>query len=401
MPGVVIVSTARTALTKSARGAFNNTHGITLAGHALENAIKRAGVSPEDIEDVIMGCAYPEGATGFNIGRNAAMAAGCPPSTAGSTINRYCSSGLQSIAMAAGRVLNEGVPIVAAGGVEQISLVQMGKDVNLSHMTEKALFKRMPALWMTMIETAEIVADRYQVSRESQDEFALLSQQRTAAAQEAGLFADEIVPLNATWKKIDRETKEVSYEEVVADRDDCNRPDTTLEGLASLNPVFKDGQQVKEGKYVTAGNASQFSDGASACVVMNETEAEKRGLQPLGAFRGFAVSGCNPDEMGIGPVFAVPRLLERNGLTIDDIDIWELNEAFAAQAVYCRDKLGIDPEKVNVNGGAIAIGHPLGSTGARIFTTLVHEMKRREVQYGLVSMCIGVGQGISTIVERV
>jgi acetyl-CoA C-acetyltransferase len=362
MPGVVIVSTARTALTKSARGAFNNTHGITLAGHALENAIKRAGVSPEDIEDVIMGCAYPEGATGFNIGRNAAMAAGCPPSTAGSTINRYCSSGLQSIAMAAGRVLNEGVPIVAAGGVEQISLVQMGKDVNLSHMTEKALFKRMPALWMTMIETAEIVADRYQVSRESQDEFALLSQQRTAAAQEAGLFADEIVPLNATWKKIDRETKEVSYEEVVADRDDCNRPDTTLEGLASLNPVFKDGQQVKEGKYVTAGNASQFSDGASACVVMNETEAEKRGLQPLGAFRGFAVSGCNPDEMGIGPVFAVPRLLERNGLTIDDIDIWELNEAFAAQAVYCRDKLGIDPEKVNVNGGAIAIGHPYGMT---------------------------------------
>jgi acetyl-CoA C-acetyltransferase len=384
MPGVVIVSTARTALTKSARGAFNNTHGITLAGHALENAIKRAGVSPEDIEDVIMGCAYPEGATGFNIGRNAAMAAGCPPSTAGSTINRYCSSGLQSIAMAAGRVLNEGVPIVAAGGVEQISLVQMGKDVNLSHMTEKALFKRMPALWMTMIETAEIVADRYQVSRESQDEFALLSQQRTAAAQEAGLFADEIVPLNATWKKIDRETKEVSYEEVVADRDDCNRPDTTLEGLASLNPVFKDGQQVKEGKYVTAGNASQFSDGASACVVMNETEAEKRGLQPLGAFRGFAVSGCNPDEMGIGPVFAVPRLLERNGLTIDDIDIWELNEAFAAQAVYCRDKLGIDPEKVNV---ARCAGH------------LLLEGRRRGARYGIVTMCVGAGQGAAGLFE--
>jgi acetyl-CoA C-acetyltransferase len=399
MPGVVIVSTARTALTKSARGAFNNTHGITLAGHALENAIKRAGVSPEDIEDVIMGCAYPEGATGFNIGRNAAMAAGCPPSTAGSTINRYCSSGLQSIAMAAGRVLNEGVPIVAAGGVEQISLVQMGKDVNLSHMTEKALFKRMPALWMTMIETAEIVADRYQVSRESQDEFALLSQQRTAAAQEAGLFADEIVPLNATWKKIDRETKEVSYEEVVADRDDCNRPDTTLEGLASLNPVFKDGQQVKEGKYVTAGNASQFSDGASACVVMNETEAEKRGLQPLGAFRGFAVSGCNPDEMGIGPVFAVPRLLERNGLTIDDIDIWELNEAFAAQAVYCRDKLGIDPEKVNVNGGAIAIGHPYGMTGARCAGHLLLEGRRRGAKYGIVTMCVGAGQGAAGLFE--
>ena len=399
MPGVVIVSTARTALTKSARGAFNNTHGITLAGHALENAIKRAGVSPEDIEDVIMGCAYPEGATGFNIGRNAAMAAGCPPSTAGSTINRYCSSGLQSIAMAAGRVLNEGVPIVAAGGVEQISLVQMGKDVNLSHMTEKALFKRMPALWMTMIETAEIVADRYQVSRESQDEFALLSQQRTAAAQEAGLFADEIVPLNATWKKIDRETKEVSYEDVVADRDDCNRPDTTLEGLASLHPVFKDGQHVKEGKYVTAGNASQFSDGASACVVMNETEAEKRGLQPLGAFRGFAVSGCNPDEMGIGPVFAVPRLLERNGLTINDIDIWEVNEAFAAQAVYCRDKLGIDPEKVNVNGGAIAIGHPYGMTGARCAGHLLLEGKRRRAKYGIVTMCVGAGQGAAGLFE--
>jgi acetyl-CoA C-acetyltransferase len=301
--------------------------------------------------------------------------------------------------MAAGRVLNEGVPIVAAGGVEQISLVQMGKDVNLSHMTEKALFKRMPALWMTMIETAEIVADRYQVSRESQDEFALLSQQRTAAAQEAGLFADEIVPLNATWKKIDRETKEVSYEEVVADRDDCNRPDTTLEGLASLNPVFKDGQQVKEGKYVTAGNASQFSDGASACVVMNETEAEKRGLQPLGAFRGFAVSGCNPDEMGIGPVFAVPRLLERNGLTIDDIDIWELNEAFAAQAVYCRDKLGIDPEKVNVNGGAIAIGHPYGMTGARCSGHLLLEGRRRGARYGIVTMCIGAGQGAAGLFE--
>ncbi|HKJ21324.1 MAG TPA: acetyl-CoA C-acyltransferase, partial [Woeseiaceae bacterium] len=313
MSGVVILSTARTALTKSVRGAFNNTHGITLASHALANAIDRAGVSPEEIEDVIMGCAYPEGATGFNIGRNAAMAAGCPRSTAGATINRYCSSGLQAIAMAAGRVMNEGVPIAAAGGVEQISMVQMGKDVNLSNMTEKELFKRMPALWMTMIETAEIVADRYQVSRESQDEFALLSQQRTAAAQKAGLFADEIVPLKATWKKVDRETKEVSYEEVVADRDDCNRPDTTLEGLASLKPVFKDGQQVKEGKYVTAGNASQFSDGASACVVMSETDAEKRGLEPLGAFRGFAASGCNPDEMGIGPVFAVPRLLERNG----------------------------------------------------------------------------------------
>ncbi|HKJ19511.1 MAG TPA: thiolase family protein, partial [Woeseiaceae bacterium] len=241
--------------------------------------------------------------------------------------------------------------------------------------------------------------DRYQVSRESQDEFALLSQQRTAAAQKAGLFADEIVPLKATWTKVDRETKEVSYEEVVADRDDCNRPDTTLEGLAALKPVFKDGQQVREGKYVTAGNASQFSDGASACIVMSETEAEKRGLEPLGAFRGFAVSGCNPDEMGIGPVFAVPRLLERNGLTIDDIDIWELNEAFAAQAVYCRDELGIDPEKVNVNGGAIAIGHPYGMTGARCSGHLLLEGRRRGSRYGVVTMCIGAGQGAAGLFE--
>ena len=399
MPDAVIVSTARTALTKSVRGAFNNTHGITLAGHALEHAISRAGVDPAEIEDVVMGCAYPEGATGFNIGRNAAMAAGCPSSTAGMTVNRYCSSGLQAIAIAAGRVMNEGVPIVAAGGVESISLVQFGGSVNQSDATEKTLFKRMPALWMTMIETAEIVADRYDVSRENQDEFALLSQQRTAAAQEAGLFADEIVPLTANWKKVDKETKEASFHELVADRDDCNRPDTTLEGLASLQPVFKDGQQVKEGKYVTAGNASQFSDGASASVVMSSEEAERRGLEPLGAFRGFAVHGCDPDEMGIGPVFAVPRLLERHGLSVDDIDLWELNEAFAAQAVYCRDRLGIDPAKLNVNGGAISIGHPYGMTGARCTGHLLLEGKRRGAKYGVVTMCVGAGQGAAGLFE--
>ena len=398
MTEAVIVSTARTALSKSVRGKFNNTHGITLAGHALKHAIERSGVDPAEIEDVVMGCAYPEGATGFNIGRNAAMAAGCPSSTGGMTVNRYCSSGLQAIAIAAGRVMNEGVPVLAAGGVESISLVQFGTP-NTALATEKELFKRMPALWMTMIETAEIVADRYNVSRESQDEFALLSQQRTAAAQEAGRYDDEIVPLETTMKVVDRETKEESFHDVVADRDDCNRPDTTLEGLQSLQPVFKDGQVVKEGKFVTAGNASQFSDGASASIVMSADEAEKRGLEPLGAFRGFAVHGCDPDEMGIGPVFAVPRLLERHGLSIDDIDLWELNEAFAAQAVYCRDKLGIDPDKVNVNGGAISIGHPYGMTGARCTGHLLLEGKRRGAKYGVVTMCIGAGQGAAGLFE--
>jgi acetyl-CoA C-acetyltransferase len=327
------------------------------------------------------------------------MAAGCPTSTAGMTVNRYCSSGLQAIAIAAGRVINEGVPVMAAGGVESISLVQFGGSANMSHAREENLFNRLPALWMTMIETAEIVADRYDVSRESQDEFALLSQQRTAAAQKAGLYDDEIVPLETTWKKVDRETKEESFEQVVAARDDCNRPDTTLEGLASLQPVFKDGQQVREGKYVTAGNASQFSDGASACIVMDGKEAEKRGLEPLGAFRGFVAHGCDPDEMGIGPVFAVPRLLERHGLGVDDIDIWELNEAFAAQAVYCRDQLGIDPEKVNVNGGAISIGHPYGMTGARCTGHLLLEGRRRGAKYGVVTMCVGAGQGAAGLFE--
>ena len=399
MAEAVIVSTARTPMSKSVRGLFNNTHGITLAGHALQHAIERAGVDPADIEDVVLGCAYPEGATGFNIGRNAAMAAGCPPGTAGMTVNRYCSSGLQAIAIAAGRVINEGVPVIAAGGVESISLVQFGGAANTSNATEKNLFKRMPALWMTKIETAEIVADRYQVSRESQDEFALLSQQRTAAAQAAGRYDAEIVPRETTWQTVDKETKEETFEQVTAERDDCNRPDTTLEGLAALQPVFRDGQQVREGRYVTAGNASQFSDGASACLVMDGKEAEKRGLEPLGAFRGLAIHGCEPDEMGIGPVFAVPRLLERHGLTVDDIDLWELNEAFAAQAVYCRDRLGIDPEKLNVNGGAISIGHPYGMTGARCTGHLLLEGRRRGAKYGVVTMCVGAGQGAAGLFE--
>jgi acetyl-CoA C-acetyltransferase len=399
MTEAVIVSTARTALTKSGRGTFNNTHGITMGSHALKHAMQRAGVDPADVEDVVFGVGYPEGATGFNIGRNIAMAAGCPTSTAGMTVNRYCSSGLQSIAIAAGRIRLDGVPVAAAGGVESISLVQMSGALNRNNATEETLFARMPALWMTMIETAEIVADRYNVSREQQDEFSLLSQQRTAAAQQAGRYDDEIVPLTVQMKVVDKATGEESFIEATADRDECNRPDTTLEGLASLPPVFKDGQQVKEGKYITAGNASQLSDGASACVLMSDKEAERRGLEPLGAFKGLAVHGCDPDEMGIGPVFAVPRLLERHGLTIDDIDLWELNEAFASQAVYCRDTLGIDPDKVNVNGGSISIGHPFGMTGARCAGHLLLEGRRRGAKLGIVTMCVGAGQGAAGLFE--
>ena len=399
MTEAVIVSTARTALTKSGRGTFNNTHGITMGAHALQHAMQRASVDPADIEDVIFGVGYPEGATGFNIGRNIAMGAGCPTSTSGMTVNRYCSSGLQAIAIAAGRIVLDGAPVAAAGGVESISLVQMSGTLNRSFATEETLQARMPALWMTMIETAEIVADRYGVSRERQDEFALLSQQRTAAAQQAGRYDDEIVPLTVNMKVVDRETGEESFVERTADRDECNRPDTTLEGLSSLQPVFKDGQRIKQGRHITAGNASQLSDGASACILMSDKEAAKRGLEPLGAFRGLAVHGCDPDEMGIGPVFAVPRLLERHGLTIDDIDIWELNEAFASQAVYCRDTLGIDPEKVNVNGGSISIGHPFGMTGARCAGHLLLEGQRRGAKLGVVTMCVGAGMGAAGLFE--
>ncbi len=399
MREAVIVSTARTALAKSVRGTFNNTHGITLAGHALKHAISRAGIAPERIEDVHMGSGHPEGATGFNVGRNAAIAAGCPVSTAGATISRYCSSGLQSIATAAGRIVNEGVPVMAAGGVESISLVQLGGHFNMFHATDEELFARMPQLWMSMIETAEIVAERYGISREAQDAFALESQRRTADAQQAGRYDEEIVPLTTSWKMVDRETGAESFVERTADKDECNRPDTTAEGLAALKPVFKDGQQVKVGKFITAGNASQLADGASACVLMEASEAERQGIEPLGAFRGFAVHGCEADEMGIGPVYAVPRLLERNGLKVDDIDLWELNEAFASQAIYCRDKLGIDPEKLNVNGGAISIGHPYGMTGARCAGHLLLEGRRRGARYGVVTMCVGGGMGAAGLFE--
>jgi acetyl-CoA C-acetyltransferase len=399
MREALIVSTARTALTKSLRGSFNITHPITLAGHVLHASIQRAGIAPADIEDVILGTGYPEGATGFNIARNAAIKAGCPTSTAGVTINRYCSSGLQSIAMAAGRIVNEGVQVMAAGGVESISMVQFGGHVNMHGATEAGLLSQHPALWMSMIETAEIVAERYGVSREAQDAFALQSQQRTAAAQVAGRFNTEIVPLKTLWHRQEKKTGIDEKVEVTATRDECNRPDTTMVGLASLQPVFKDGQRVKQGRYITAGNASQQSDGASACVLVEAREAARRGLAPLGAFRGFAVAGCEPDEMGIGPVFAVPRLLERAGLKTSDIGLWELNEAFASQALYCMDRLGLDPAIVNVNGGAIAIGHPYGMTGARCVGHALIEGKRRGVRHVVVTMCVGAGMGAAGLFE--
>jgi acetyl-CoA C-acetyltransferase len=398
MKQAVIVSTARTGLAKSLRGGFNETHGAVMAGHAIKHAIARAHVEPGEIEDVYIGCGFPEGATGNNIARESAIWAGCPVSTAGVTVNRYCSSGLNAIAMAAQQIMTDGTDIAVGGGVESISLVQMG-GINLKHFTEEHLLQVKPALWMTMIETAEIVAERYRVSRERQDQYALQSQQRTAAAQAAGKYSDEIVPLATKMKKVDKATGAESMVEVTVERDECNRPDTTLEGLAALKPVHAGGQQVAQGKYITAGNASQFADGGSACVLMSEEMAAKKNIKPLGIFRGFAAAGVEPDEMGIGPVLAVPKLLSRHGLKIEDIDLWELNEAFASQTLYCMDKLGLDPARTNVNGGAISIGHPYGMTGSRLTGHLLIEGRRRGAKLGVVTMCIGGGMGAAGLFE--
>jgi acetyl-CoA C-acetyltransferase len=398
MKDAVIVSTARTGLAKSVRGSFNQTHGAVMAGHAIKSAVARAGIDAGEVEDVFLGCGMPEGATGNNIARESLIWAGCPVTTAGITVNRYCSSGLNAIAFAAQQVMTEATEVAVGGGVESISLVQMG-GINLSHYTEEHLLEVKPALWMTMIETAEIVAERYKISREACDEYALSSQQRTAAAQQAGKFKDEIVPLSVKMKKIDKASGAESMVEVTVDRDECNRPDTTLEGLKALKPVHMGGQQIQEGKNVTAGNASQFSDGASASVVMSAELAAKKGLKPLGIFRGFAVAGVEPEEMGIGPTIAVPRLLKRHNLKVEDIDLWELNEAFACQVLYCRDMLGIPNEKLNVNGGAISIGHPYGMTGARLTGHLLLEGRRRGAKLAVATMCIGGGMGAAGLFE--